>query len=324
LEPERVNFGVGVGIPRRVESAIGIEPREPTAGRGRGAAARDDRVERAAEDDLAIGLHGDGGDSVVGLHIELGIRGAVRIQPGETCAGGGDAVFWAERGEGTADEDLVAVTKKRQTEDRSVGIWVKRSVDGAVGVEPGQVVARRRADRAEGAADDNSAVGLDGDRHHLGHTGTADIGVERKVYSTIRENPREAITRGQGRRVRVVRLQLGEKTADDDAAVRLEREGGDVTVRTGVELEIEGAVRVKAGEIDAVDPVGGAIRQNGVKRTAHNHFAISLSDGGEDGAIEVRVKTVVGGGRLAEQSSGGGDQEGTRANERADAGAEGQ
>jgi hypothetical protein len=122
----------------------------------------------------------------------------------------------------------------------------------------------------------------------------------------------------------VVRLQLGEKTADDDAAVGLKREGRDVTVGAGVELEIEGSIGVEAGEIDAVDAVGGAIRQDGGKRTADDDLAIALGDGGEDGAVEVGVEPVVGRGSLAEESGGGYNQEGTRADERADAGAEGQ
>jgi hypothetical protein len=97
-----------------------------------------------------------------------------------------------------------------------------------------------------------------------------------------------------------------------------------MAIGAGVELEIEGAIGVKAGEINAVDAVGGAVRENRGKRTADYDLAIALGDSGENGTIEVRVEPIIGGGSLAEESGGGCNQESTRADERADAEAEGQ
>ena len=146
---------------------------------------------------------------------------------------------------------------------------------------------------------------MDDDRSHLRGAGTAHIGVKRGIDSAIGKNAGEAIAEGGGRGIGIVGLNLGEKTADDDTAVGLEGDGGDVAVRGRVEFQVERAVAVEPGKINAIDAVRGPVGKNGGERSADDDLAIALGDGGEHGAVGIGVETVVGGRRLADERGSG-------------------
>ena len=315
-----MDVAVGVGIESAIEGAVGVETSESTAG-GNGTVTDGlNGAKSAADHDLAVDLDHDGVDGSVGLGVELGIGVTVDIEAHEAGANSGSAAFGVERGKGATGDDFT-VALEREAKDGGVGAGVVSGVEGAVGVEAGDVIANRGADRAEGAADDDLAVGLDDDGRDLRGEAAGDVGVKRGVEGAVGIEPGEAVARGGSGRV--VGLEGRKKTADEDLPVRLERDGGDLVVGVGVEIEIEGTVGVETGDVVAVDFIGGAVGLDGGERAADDDFAIALGGGDEDGAVDVGVVAVVGRGALAEEGRGGaGKQEHTRADERAGAGAE--
>ena len=320
LDEQAVHVTVGVGIERAVEGAVGVETSESATGGNGAISDRLNGAKSAADHDLAVDLDHDAVDGGVGLGVELGIGVTVDIEAHEAGANGGDAAFGVERGKGATGDDFT-VALKGEAEDGGVGAGVVSGVEGAVGVEAGDVIANRGADRAEGAADDDLAVSLDDDGGDLRSEAAGDVGVKRGVERAVGIEPSEAVARGGSGRV--VGLKRGEETADKDLAVGLERDGGDLVVGVGVEVEIEGTVGVETGDVVAVDFIGGAVGLDGGERAADDDFTIALSGGDEDGAVDVGVVAVVGRGALAEEGRGGaGKQKHTRADERAGAGAE--
>ena len=196
---------------------------------------------------------------------------------------------------------------KREAEDCSVGAGVERGIDRAGGQQTGEVIPGHATNRAEGAADDDPSIGLDDDRGDLRGAGTAHIGVKGRIDPAVGQNAGEAIAERGGRRIGIVGLKLSEKSADNNAAVGLESDGGDVTVRGRVEFQIERAVAVKPGKINAIDAVRGPVGEDGGERSADDDLAIALGDGGEHGAVEIGVETVVGGRCLADERGGRGN-----------------
>ena len=99
-----------------------------------------------------------------------------------------------------------------EAKDGGVGARVVGGVERAIGVEPREVVANRGADRAEGAADDDFAVGLDDDRCDLRGEAAGDVGVKRGVEGAVGVEPSETVTRGGSGRV--VGLERGEEATN--------------------------------------------------------------------------------------------------------------
>ena len=273
-----------------------------------------------ANDDLAVDLNYDSIDGSVGLGVELGVRVTINIEANKAGANRGDAAFRVERGEGATGDDFT-VALQGETEHGGIGAGVVGGVEGTVGVEAREVVANRGANGAEGTADHDFAVSLDDNGGDLRGEATGNVGIKRGVEGAVSVETGQTITRsGRGR---VIGLKRGEEATDQNLAIGLERNGGDLVVSVRVKIKIEGAVRVETGNIVAVDFIGGAVRLYGSERAADDDFAIALSGSDQDGAIDVGIITVVGRGALAKQGRGGaGKQKHTRADERAGAGAE--
>ena len=242
LQEEGVDGGVGVGVERAVERAVGIETRDPAADARRGVADGLDGGKRAADDDLAVGLDGDDVDGIVRLGIELGIGVTVEVEPHEAGTHSRLAAFGVERGEGAAGEHF-AVTLEREAEDGGVRAGVVGGVEGAVGVEARDVVAHDGADGAERAADDDLAVGLDHDRGDLRGEAAADIGVERGVEGAVGVETGEvvAVNLVGG----AVGLDGGKRTADENLAVALRGGDQDGAVHVGIEAIVGGGALAK-------------------------------------------------------------------------------
>ena len=136
--------------------------------------------EIAADQDLAVGLDGQGHDGVVeaGAGVEGGIEGTVGVQAAQAVAGGA-----VEDGEGAADQDL-AVGLEGQGIDRVVGVGggQEAGVDGPIGLQTGEVSARQQVDGGESSADHQLIVWLPG--QHVDRTFEAGADVEGGIECT--------------------------------------------------------------------------------------------------------------------------------------------
>ena len=75
-----------VGIETGIERAIGIDPRDMVALRGRGRAIGLERGESATEQNFAIRLHRDQSHIGIGVGIEIGVQRTVGIEPRDVMA----------------------------------------------------------------------------------------------------------------------------------------------------------------------------------------------------------------------------------------------
>ncbi len=167
------------GIKGRVQRAVGVDPRDEVAG-GRDVSVDVEGGEIPADHDLAVGLDPNRVDRRIGVGREAGVDRAVGIEPGdvigrvEGAAGGRDAVgrriggIRLKFGEVARHVEL-AVRRHLDVKDRGIGARVKRGVDRAVGIEPGDAVAGQDGagsgvrDGVEGAAEQDLPAGKEGD-----------------------------------------------------------------------------------------------------------------------------------------------------------------
>ena len=311
-----------VGVELRVEGAVGIEPGEAVAGGGVFVAGRLERRKRAAENDLAVALHGERGHGVVGIRIEFGIDGAVGVEAGDAIARRHDAgAGRLQGGEATRDHDLAiadggargareirGLELRNEGEDDAVGVRVVGGVERAIGVEAGHVVAGGGGGAGlhggEATADDEFAVGLEREGIHLRERAARDVRVECKVEGSVGVEAGHAIARRRGGGT--VGLEGGEIAADHDAAVGLEDQGADGAVGVGIKGGVDRAVGVEAGEIvaDRGDTSAGAERR---ELAGDEEFSVGLGCQDIDVAIDVGIKAI--GCRRALSKGGNGAQE---------------
>jgi hypothetical protein len=315
LEREGVHVAVhraaDRGEERGVERAIGGgEAGEARGGHavdgGEGAADHDGagRVDSEDRVDRTIGAvaHGCSGEG--------GVERTGEGDAGEVVAG--DA---ADRGERAAEEDFFGAVEGLESEGAHDGAGVEAGVEGGVGHagggEAGEAGScQAAADTGELAADENLAVGLEGERGDIGEARRREHGIERAVGVQAGE------AAGVGGTDEV------EIAGDDDLAVGLHDEAGDGIIdRRRDEGEIDGAVGIKAGEARARHTADAG------EAAGDEEFAVGeglhLRDGGgiEGGqfAFEGEIETVV------EHEGAGGDDrgDGERHGRRRDEGAGG-
>ena len=184
-------IAVRARIEDRVERAVGMQPADAVARRRAGAAATE-RREGAADQDLPVGLHRQGLDGTVRAGIEARVERAVGVEPPDPVARRRAGAAAAERREVAADQDL-PVGLHRQGVDDGVGARVEGGVERAVGVEPPDVVARRRAGPAaaqhrEAAADQDLPVRL----HRQGADEVVRAGIEGRVERAVGVEPADS------------------------------------------------------------------------------------------------------------------------------------
>ena len=132
-----------------------------------------------------------------------------------------------------AGQQQLAIGLSSHTAYGAVGIGVERRIDRSVAVEPGEMIAHVLPDLHKGAADHDTAVGLD---HDAGH-GVADARIDKAgVDTSIDEQPGQMVA---------LRLAVdhGEVAANQNLAVGLHGRAEHVVVDGHVEAVV-GALRV--------------------------------------------------------------------------------
>ena len=275
------DVAVDPGVPRGVHRAIGIQARRIRATGRRGARVGREEREVAADEDLAVTQHGDDGGRGVGAGVEA-VERAIGIEAGDEAAvGGGGGAVGLERGEGSADHDLLVGALERERGDLGVGRGVKRGIDRAIAVEPGEVTTGNAADIRKRAADDDLAVGLNDDRvdNIVGDRGKG--GVHRAVGIEASEE------------VTGHAAQNREVAADKHFAVGLHRLDNDAAVGRRVEGRVNRAVGVEASEVVPIDRGDGRAGTILGKITAGDDLAVGLEREGLDRAITGTVERHV-------------------------------
>lgn len=128
----------------------------------------------APGNDLPVRLDRDRDNKIVetlSIRTERGVDRSISVETGDPMAGDGSRRI-RERGEIARDEDL-SVRKRHQGPHgttRTMALRTKAGIDGAVGVETGDMVAAivtaRVADRREIPANQDLPIGLDGETIH--------------------------------------------------------------------------------------------------------------------------------------------------------------
>ena len=224
LELDGAHRAVGPGtgdVERRVHRAVGIEPREVH----RVGPAVDVR-EITGDQNLAIRLHRDRINRRVrpGAGAERAVHRAVGVEAGDEILRRA-----VERGEITADDHL-GIRLQRHAEHGVVraGTGVERGIHRAIDIQPHDEVAVGAVESREEAAHHHAPIGLEGDGPHravaAGHAVQ-----ERRVQRAIGRQPDDVIAGQVG--------VSGEITADEQLAVRLQRERLHEAIRPGPDRE---------------------------------------------------------------------------------------
>ncbi len=101
------------------------------------------RGEKATEDDLAVTLNGERGDTVVGIRIEFGIDGAVRVQTRNPVPGARRRIAGRIQGCKATTNDQLTLHVRRKREHDAVGIRIVAGIQRTVSIETGEVIASR-------------------------------------------------------------------------------------------------------------------------------------------------------------------------------------
>ena len=175
-----------------------------------------------------------------GRRQEAAVNRAVRIQ-----AGHAREIRAADAGENTTDDHLTARVHGDDV-DRVVRALagIKRFVHRAVGVEPGDVIARDGIDEREIAGQHNAAA-IDHERadRRVRTRAGSEGGVHRAIHIQARDE------------VQAVAIDHGERAADDRLPVALQRDREHDVVRAqaGIKGHVERAVVVQARNVGAGD-----------------------------------------------------------------------
>ena len=217
-----------------VQGAVRLQPHNA----GVKAAAAERAVEVAANDDGKKGRDGAGlqGDGIRGfrgtcgseeLHHgiemgEAGVQGAVLIKPDQ-----GLVRSAVPGGEPAAHEDLAIRLNGDGIDDiagRTVWVsrpnaWVKTGIQAAIGLQPGEVVARHAAHGGEGSGNEDFAIWLAGHDVHWQRISARTL-IKAGVQRASGQQPADSVGGDWG--CAVVKI-----AADDKAAVRLKGESVD-------------------------------------------------------------------------------------------------
>ena len=297
--------GLDIAIRARAEVDAGIDRARRGQPHHARMAKAVDGGEATGEDQLAVGLHGHGVDVVVRGDAERGIRQACQRHPGHVRAGGGnelpadhqighapehlhadirdradraaehpvgregrihrpvgehprqarrvDAVDLRE----AAAEDETAIPRQNDGRDGPVGRGREGRVQRSVRAEAGHEIVGDAIDRCERSANHDLAIWLQGDRFHRIVRSRA--GREAGVQQTAGGQPHQAIHR--------LAVNVGEETAGDNLAVRLQRQRFDQVVGGRHEGGIRRSIHIQPGDVVVRDPVD--LRE----RTADDQFA---------------------------------------------------
>jgi hypothetical protein len=266
LGPEGAHGVVGAHADGkgRVDGAFGQESDQAVVG------IAGELGEAAADEDFAVRLNGQRLHAVVGggADRQAGIGQSLRGEPNQAVVAGS-----IEEGEAAADQDA---TVGLEEDHAHFGIrsrsWVERGVGGAAGQAPRQAGPRLTVDLGEVPAEQEVAVGLEGE------------GVDGVVRSRADGVGRVEVGIGQQTdQVRLVdALIVGKVAADQDAAVGLDGDGADGVVETGpgIEGEVQCAVGVESSQAvagDAIDQGEGA---------ADEDLAVGLHGHGLDRVVQ--------------------------------------
>ena len=178
-----VDGSVGAGVEAGVEDAVAVEDGEAGAAGAEGGVIGLEGGEIAADQNGAVAVGGDGIDGGVGRGVEVGIEGAVGIQAGDVVAGVGAEFVGTDGGEGAADDGFAVGGLEGDGVNDAVGHRVEARVEGAVGVEAGDVIAGggraggARLEGGEGAAHEEFAVRLEGEGEDRAVGGGVIVGV---------------------------------------------------------------------------------------------------------------------------------------------------
>ena len=174
---------------------------------------------------------------------------------------------------------------ERERGDLGVGRGVKRGIDRAIAIEPGEVTTGNTADIRKRAADDDLAVGLNDDRvdNIVGDRGKG--GVHRAVGIEASE------------KVTGHAAQNREVAADKHFAVGLHRLDNDAAVGRRVEGRVNRAVGVEASEVVPIDRGDGRAGTILGEITAGDDLAVGLEREGlhraVTGTVERHVEAAV-------------------------------
>ena len=188
----------GVVAWSRTRRAVRLQRREPTS-----------------QQNLAVRLKHEAVDDVACIRIKGRVETAVSVQPRHSIAASGGCSTVRLKSVELAPEDDLSVRLHRQAIDDIICIGIKGGIDRAIGVQPGDVVARLASNGGEPSSHDDLTVGLHG------HTidAAVGIGIEPRVHRTVRMEPHEMVAGVAADREKVAPHQ--------DFAIRLHRRGDD-------------------------------------------------------------------------------------------------
>ena len=234
----------------------------------------------AAEDELAVGLHGHGADHVGG-HV-----GDERTLDGPVGEHAHDAVatMAAQRGE-IADHHDAAVGLEGELPDAVVGVGDEAGVERAVGAEAGESVAGPAGEDGKRAADHDPSIRLDDDI------------VDREVRRGV-EGAEHPGGPDDGEAAPGLIADARKTPREEHATVHQRNDAGDRAARrhAGIERGVERIGRRDAGEADAAGTVDRG------KRAADEECPAGLQGQGRhtgrfaavEGEIERRVERALG------------------------------
>jgi hypothetical protein len=236
---------------------------------------RTDCGERAADQQAAVGLRGNGVNGAGHRQIKCGIEFTVDVDARDIAARGRTDV-----GEPAGHQQFV-VRLQRQLIDIRTGAVAVRSID--IGVEcpertvradAGHLIARRAIDLGKSAADQDRAVRLHGDCQHV----VIDIQTvvdKSRIETAVRVYLCQIVERNaiDGRKI----------SADQDFAIGLQRERINTAVCHRLKVAVERAIRQQAQDENRVG-VHGQIE------TAQYNAAIGLNEDGCHGRKGAKIR----------------------------------
>ena len=277
---ERIDGAVGSRVEAGVQDAVAVENGEAGAASAKGGVIGLEGGEIAANKNGAVTKGGDRVDWGVGRGVKVGVERAVRVQPGDVITGVRAELIGPDGGKDAADDGFTISGLESDGVNHAVGHGVKAGVDGAVGIEPGKVVAGggrtggARLHGGKGAASEKFTVGLESE----GVNGTVSSRIITGVDGAVGIKPSNVVAGGTGGRR--IRLEGDEVATNEQFAVGLESKGANRGVGLGVVGGVKGAVSVEAGDAAA----GNAVYV--IEGTTEDQFAVGLEGQREDFAID--------------------------------------
>ena len=212
----------------------------------------------------------------IGAGIESGVEAAVVVQPRNVIA------TLSAGHEKIAADDNLSVGLDRDCIYAAVqaGRWIEDRLERAVAIQSRAVGAAHCVDGGEEAAQQNLSVRLQGETTNLS-VGSGDTRRESGVETAITIESGDLVAAGP--------IDGGEKTADDDLPVRLERERTNTAAGgacSGIETCVETTVAVQARHTGAAHSVDGG------EESADQNLPIRLYCKGLGGVVRSDCKSA--------------------------------